>query len=252
MNMYPLAINHDVRLDIASQAFAWIPSTAWTISNELIPHWDRLIRDWEHLELDRYLQAGATFRRRRYGRYFWSPVADDLRLLPHDSYFQPSAENTYAGGIERNFAPLLPGTSDNPFLTALVRCTFACLPISEEQRGRTWEVRIHQIRIVASSKEPGLPAPEGIHQDGTDFLTLHLVRRQGVVGGTTTIYDVDRKPIWSGTMRRALDSLILEDRRILHGVTPVDAVDERTTGIRDMLGVDFIYDPSLKPAGSRC
>jgi hypothetical protein len=211
---------------------------------ELLPHWRRLTRDWDHLELDRYLQAGATFRRRRYGRYYWSPATDALLALPHETYFQPTDQNTYAGGIRRDFAPLRPNTAGNPFLAALVRCTFACLPLAEERRRRTWEVRIHQIRIIASMNEAGQPAPEGIHQDGTDFLTLHLVRRRNVVGGRSTIYDLDRKPIVSCTMRKTLDSLILEDPRIMHGVTPVHPADGRTEGVRDLLGVDFIYDPS--------
>src|SRR5262249_17757224 len=114
----------------------------------------------------------------------------------------------------------------------------------------TWEVRIHQIRIVASTEQPGLPAPEGIHQDGTDYLTLHLVRRQNILGGVSTIYDLDRKPIRSYTMREALDSLMLEDPRIMHGVTPVHPADGRTTGTRDLLGVDFIFNPLLQRASS--
>jgi hypothetical protein len=121
----------------------------------------------------------------------------------------------------RDFAPLLPDTVHNPFLAALVRCTFACLPVAAERRGQTWEVRVHQIRIVASREERGEPAPEGIHQDGTDFLTLHLVRRRNVAGAETTIYDLDRRPIQSYTMREPLDSFILEDPRIMHGVTPI-------------------------------
>ena len=94
--------------------------------------------------------------------------------------------------------------------------------------GTTWEVRIHQIRIVASPKVPGLPAPEGIHQDGTNFLTLHLVRRSNVEGAESTIYDLDRKPIQRCTMCEMLDSLILEDPRIMHGVTPVHPADGKS------------------------
>jgi hypothetical protein len=107
-------------------------------------------------------------------------------------------------------------------------------------------VRIHQIRVVASAKVPGLPAQEGIHQDGTDFLTLHLVRRRNIVGAKTTIYDLNRKPIQSFTLREPLDSLILEDPRIMHGVTPVYPADKRAVGTRDLLGVDFIYSPHLQ------
>jgi hypothetical protein len=243
--MERLTINRNVRHEIVAQAFSWIPSAAWSIDTELEPHWQRLIEDWDRLELDRYLAPGATFRRRRYGRYYWSPAGDLLLGLPHARYLQPSRENSYAGGVEREFAPLLPETTFNPFLIALLRCTFRCLPITRDRRTHTWEVRIHQIRIVASTDEPGLPAPEGVHQDGTDFLTLHLVRRNNVVGGMSTIYDLEGRPIESYTLRNPLDSLIIEDSRIMHGVTPVHPADGRTQGIRDMLGIDFIYHPAL-------
>jgi hypothetical protein len=233
------------RQEIARRGFAWIPRSAWSIGPRLAPHWQRLCHDWESLEPDRYLANGATFRRRRYGRYSWRPEAQELGPLPQEAYFQPEEENGYAGGIVREFAPLLPETVHNPFLHALVCSTFACLPLSGHRQSRTWEVRIHQIRIVATPDEPGQPAPEGIHQDGTDFLTLHLVRRHNVAGAESTIYDLDRQPIERFTMREALDSMILEDPRIMHGVTPVTSDDGRNVATRDLLGVDFLYRPDL-------
>jgi hypothetical protein len=216
----------------------------------LEPHWRRLREDWDDLPLDQHLAGGATFRQRRYGRYYWSPTSESLLPLPFQSYFQPATENSYAGGIARTFAPLLADTVLNPFLDALVRCTFACLPITKDKTTHTWEVRIHQIRIVASADQPGEPAPEGIHQDGTDFLTLHLVRRHNVVGGQSTIYDLDREPIWSHVMCEPFDSLILEDPRVMHGVTSVHSADRLTTGTRDILGVDFIDSPELERPGT--
>jgi hypothetical protein len=245
--MESIAIDRDVRRDLAGQGFAWIPRAAWSLGPPLLPHWQRLCADWDRLEPDRYLAGGAKFRLRRYGRYYWSPADDALEALPHEPYFQPEDENPYAGGVVREFAPLLPETVHNPFLHALVRSTFACLPVADDKRGRAWEVRVHQIRIVASPGEPGLPAPEGVHQDGTDFLTLHLVRRHNVVGAETTIYDLDRNPVWRSTLREALDSLILEDSRVLHGVTPVRSAGGRTAGTRDVLGVDFIVSPRPRP-----
>jgi hypothetical protein len=240
----------DVRRNLAHRGFAWIPRAAWSLGPHWELHWQRLGQDWDHLEPDRYLKNGAKFRLRRYGRYFWEPAGDALKALPNEPYFQPQDENAYAGGIERSFAPLLPEALDNPFLHALVRSTFACLPVASNRQGKTWEVRIHQIRIVAAPGEPGLPAPEGIHQDGTDFLTLHLVRRHNIVGGESTIYDLGRNPIASHTMREPLDSFILEDPRIMHGVTPVHAADGVRPGVRDLLGVDFIYSPGLsRPVG---
>jgi hypothetical protein len=66
------------------------------------------------------------------------------------------------------------------------------------------------------------------------------------VGAESTIYNLDRKPIQRYTMRETLDSMILEDPRIMHGVTPVYPADGQTLGIRDLLGVDFIYSPHLQ------
>jgi hypothetical protein len=169
-----------------------------------------------------------------------------LLPLPAEPYFQPETENLYAGGINREFAPLRQDTVHNPMLHALVRATFACLPLAAGKASATWEVRIHQIRITASALEMGLPAPEGIHQDGTDFLTLHLVRRHNIAGGESTIYDLERRPIQRFTMREPMDSMILEDARIMHGVTPVVSADGRTVGTRDMLGIDYILSPHLE------
>lgn len=238
-----------VRQDLASRGFAWLPRAAWSLGPHFDPHWQRLCEDWDKLEPDRYLADGATFRRRRYGRFFWSPQNHELLPLPQEAYFQPEDENRYAGGIVREFAPLLPETARNLFLPALVCSMFDCLPIAGQRESETWEVRIHQIRIVATPEQPGLPAPEGIHQDGTDFLTLHLVRRRNIAGGVSTIYDLDRKPLRHFTLRETLDSMILEDPRIMHGVTPVTPQDGLTIGTRDLLGVDFIYSPDLERPG---
>jgi 2-keto-4-pentenoate hydratase/2-oxohepta-3-ene-1,7-dioic acid hydratase in catechol pathway len=239
------------RRDIAADGFAWMPRSAWSTPPELQPHWRRLCQDWDHLEEDRYLERGARFRLRRYGRYYWSPSDGAFEPLPHAPYFQPPGENSYAGGIDRTFAPLLPDSVFNPLLHALVESTFDCLPLAQDRQDKTWEVRIHQIRIVATPSAPGLPAPEGIHQDGTDFLTLHMVCRHNVEGAETTLYDRSRNPIWRHTLRDPWDSLILEDPRLFHGVTAARSADGTTPGTRDLLGVDFIYSPGLERPAAR-
>jgi aspartate/methionine/tyrosine aminotransferase len=246
LSAIPISVNRDARREIAERGFAWIPGDAWSIAPALQAHWQQMQPDWDQLELDPYLKDGATFRERRYGRFCWSPEDDVLLPLDLEPYFQPEQENAYAGGISREFATLLAATVNNPFLHALIRFTFAQLPLTPEKYRQKWEVRVHQIRIVASADQPGQPAPEGIHQDGTDFLTLHLVARRNVNGAETTIYDLQRKPLASFTFRENLDSFILEDPRILHGVTPVYPADPQERASRDLLGIDFICNPERK------
>lgn len=242
-----LVVKKDARREIADTGFTHIPRSDWSISASLAPHWERLRHDWDCLEPDRHLKNGATFRRRRYGRYFWSPATDVLRPLPNEEYFQPEDQNAYAGGVARTFAPLLPDSVENPFLLDLIRCSFEQLPLDDERRRRNWEVRIHQIRILAEPGQAAEPAPEGIHQDGTDFLTLHLVRRENVAGADSTIYDLDRQPVFRYTLRDVMDSVILEDPRVMHGVTAVRPADGQSTATRDLLGLDFIFSPDLEP-----
>jgi hypothetical protein len=67
------------------------------------------------------------------------------------------------------------------------------------------------------------------------------VGRHNVIGAETTIYDLDRQPIGRLTLREPLDSLILEDPRIMHGVTPVHSADGANAGTRDILGIDFLF-----------
>jgi aspartate/methionine/tyrosine aminotransferase len=245
-----IAIAKDVKHEIASQGFSMIAADEWIMPPASAADCERLRHDWEALEPDRYLKNGATFRRRRYGRYYWSPAENVLRALPDDSYFQPEEQNGYAGGVARVFAPLSPASAENPFLLDLIRCCFAELPIDDEKRKATWEVRVHQIRIVATPSEVGEPAPEGIHQDGTDFLTLHLMRRENVAGAESTIYDLEQRPIFRSTLTHLMDSFILQDPRIMHGVTAVRPADGISVAKRDLLGLDFIFSPTLGATGA--
>jgi len=73
------------------------------------------------------------------------------------------------------------------------------------------------------------------------------VRRRNIRGGESTIYDLARMPLRSYTLREEMDSFILQDPRILHGVTAVYPADGATVGVRDLLGLDFLCRPDLAP-----
>jgi hypothetical protein len=245
--MEPITFELDAREALRARGFAWIPRASWVLAPGLSTPLEALRESFEHLELDRYLAGGARFRWRRYGRAYWAPATDTLRLLPHEPYFQPEAENAYAGGVAREFAPVLADTAHNPFVRALIRACFAGLPIPEAQRRQTWEVRMHQLRIVSTPQAIGLPTPEGIHQDGTDFHTLHLMRRDNVEGAVTSIHDLERRPVCELTFRDVLDTLILQDPRVMHAVTPVLPADGEGRAVRDVFGIDYHHRPQLNP-----
>ena len=99
---------------------------------------------------------------------------------------------------------------------------------------------IHQIRITATAEEQGEPTPEGRHRDGEEFGVVQLVNRQNVAGGLTTVYS-NEEPLLSWTLREPLDTLLLWDPHVLHGVSPIRPVNPDKPAFRDTLLIG--YDP---------
>jgi hypothetical protein len=85
----------------------------------------------------------------------------------------------------------------------------------------------------------GRPTPEGRHRDGVDHVLVLLVGRRNVPSGMTTIHDLDGRTLGSFTLTEPLDAALVEDRRLMHGVTPVEPLDPREPGFRGVLVVTF-------------
>ncbi|MCZ6784745.1 MAG: 2OG-Fe dioxygenase family protein [Proteobacteria bacterium] len=199
----------------------------------------RLAESFDALPLDRHLHDGGTYRRRRFSRFVWERGATALRRLPHQTFFQSRSVNPLHGGFPRHFAPLPTSTASDPALAQLVGLFIDCLPIEED----TLWVNVHQIRVLAGEHPVG-PAPEGIHSDGHDFVAIVLVRRENVVGGRSIVRDAAEAELVSTTMESPLDAVVVDDRRTLHGVTPIRRAGPGPA-LRDMLLLDF-----NRPTGS--
>jgi hypothetical protein len=72
-----------------------------------------------------------------------------------------------------------------------------------------------------------------------DHVLVLLVGRRNVQSGMTTIHDLDGRTLGSFTLTEPLDAALVDDRRVMHGVTPVEPVDPREPGFRDVLVVTF-------------
>ncbi len=104
-------------------------------------------------------------------------------------------------------------------------------------RPRNWHIEVHQFRIEASANEAGQPTPEGLHRDGVDYVLVLMIRRQNIKSGTTTIHALDRKLLGSFTLAAPFDAALVEDARVMHGVTPVTPLDPTAPAYRDVLVV---------------
>jgi len=188
---------------------------------------------WDSLEMDGFMADGGNYRRRRLANFeALSGDAQHRRGL-HRPHFQASAHNRLNGGVDRWFAPVEDAVARNP----------ACLGLLSLGRGvadalhpgTAWFVEMHQFRVEAAPGSPGLPTPEGVHQDGVDVVLVAMLARTNLVGGETLVTSGDGAELARFTLDGVLDLAILDDRRVLHGVTPVEPADPTLPSSRDVL-----------------
>ena len=98
---------------------------------------------------------------------------------------------------------------------------------------------MHQFRIEAQPGREGLPTPEGMHRDGVDFVLVLLVNRANIASGTTSIHTAEGREVGRFTLTVPLDAALVDDSRVAHGVTPVNAIDPSLPAYRDVLIVTF-------------
>lgn len=204
--------------------------------------------DFDSLVEDQYMRDGSHYRLRRFSSFELDPRAsgDPLRALPPEPFYQDERLNAYSGGIHRHYEPLAAHTVESLFLRHLIYDLYSLLPPWATANGCPWNIGVHLLRIVGTREQPGLPAPEGIHQDGHEFTSITLIRREGVRGATSIFTDLERNVILEQTLVRPLDTLLFDDSECMHDVTPVECVDGGELATRDVCG--FSLNPVARIA----
>lgn len=222
------------RTALKRTGFAFVPSCEWTVDTAAGRAIGELAVLWDNLPGDQYLHRGALFRSRRYSRYLLEPQSGHVCLLPQRPYFQNARMNSYAGGLERTYQPLVTTLRTSVLLHRVIREVFQSFPLNLSHHNCPWHIDVHQIRIEASRHKPGYPAPEGVHQDGLEWIATILVRRDGVRGGITVISSSGHQR-WKGTLREPGDALLIHDAQLAHYTSPISHRSGAAVGIRDVL-----------------
>lgn len=204
--------------------------------------WDGFAASWNDLALDTYLIDHGRYRRRRHAVFTVSAASSEtqnrIERAPHQAHYQSRDYNKLQGGIERWFEPVLPAIGGGATLQTILRfCAELFGAMSPDVP--KWRVEVHQFRIEAAPDEPGQPTPEGVHRDGVDYVLVLMVRRTNIAQGTTTIHAHDGSLLGSFTLVEPLDTALVDDTRVFHGVTAVEALDPSRAAHRDVLVVTF-------------
>lgn len=235
----------EVAEGLRTKGYALVSADRLDIDPELRRYEYDLAQEWERLETDRYLKGGARFRERRYDRFAFRPGTGESRLRGHVPYYQSGDANAYAGGIQRDVAPLAESTLENPLLRALIPFNFAQFPVASELLADTWDVQCHQFRIIGFPGELGDPTPEGPHRDEVDFGAIHLMHRRNAQGGESQVYSSEKELVAEFCLTDRMDTMYWADQKILHAVRPITAIDQGQAAIRDVLILGYRHAPEL-------
>lgn len=208
----------------------------FTFSHQRLPGIDlsAFSRSFDLLNPDPHIDG--NFRLRSYSRFTGHPL--HLKRLSHQQFVQSSDINSMYGDVSRDFAALDESLIVLPQFEQMVHTIARFFGFNPYKT----VLGIHQIRIVCSSQQQGLPVPEGIHKDGFDLIALCCINRQGVFGAETSLYRTpEGEPVYSCTMQPG-DIIYCNDRRLYHYTSPIQPASDDIEGFRDMFVVTVSLD----------
>jgi len=234
-----------LRAKLAGDGFDFVPAARMRAHLERfgdLGDWNAFANSWNDLALDTYLVDYGRYRRRRHAVFNVSSSSngDDclIERAPHQPHYQSRDYNQLQGGIERWFEPIEPAIGAGPSMRTILHFSHGLFGAMAPEV-RIWRIEVHQFRIEAAPDEPGQPTPEGVHRDGVDYVLVLMIRRTNIAQGTTTIHSLDGSVLGSFTLTEPIDTALVDDSRVYHGVTAVEAIDPRHAAHRDVLVVTF-------------
>lgn len=225
---------------VAADGFAFLEGGAMRALLEktgALSDWDRFAASWDDLRRDEYMADGGRDRLRRHAVFTLPANGSTPRLEPRRPHYQSREYNALNGGVERWYEPVSDEAAKGPTLNAVL--AFGADFFRRLRPGAAWLAEVHQFRIEAVAGKTGKPTPEGVHRDGVDFVIALMVRRENVKSGTTRVSSPDGRALGGFTLSRPFDAAIVDDARVLHAVTPIEAVDPSLPARRDVLVATF-------------
>ncbi|AXE28689.1 hypothetical protein DK842_01395 [Chromobacterium phragmitis] len=199
--------------------------------------WPAFQDSWNHLQQDKFMADGGRYRKRLHATLSAEPASRQARAEAHRPHYQSKVYNPLNGGVPRHFEPIRNDILLGPSMQAALG--LGCAVFGKVSPYTPWHIEAHQFRIEARDCRPGWPTPEGVHRDGVQFLMMMMIRRHNLVNGATELFDLGKQPLASFTLTEPMDISLVNDERVLHGVTPVSQLDPSREGCRDVLLISF-------------
>lgn len=165
--------------------------------------------------LEHYMTNGFNFRRRGYGTgsfkegvFTWNKETS--------TFTQSETKNAILETLKKRKFESIEPTLHDSIQTDIIMPAYACIHPND------YKVGVHQIRIIANTRCPGKPTPEGIHHDGVDYVAVACISTHNVSGGISFILDGEtERHIHLEHILTPGELLIFNDKPVAHHVSDI-------------------------------
>ena len=203
-----------------------------------ISRFSKLRMSYLNLPIDPYLShSNATPTRfRRYQNFdVYTGKCDLFKFFPKDSY-QFSQEVEDSRQKVRTFFPMEHKVLDEDFYHLMTQ--IIALALHHQPNIHCLNVSVHQVRLLSYPETEADNAPEGIHQDGADYIISALVmNKHNVENDRSIIYNPQLQPIYETQLGEG-EFIFQDDKQLWHDITPIKA-KRNFLGYRDIIGFDL-------------
>src|SRR5260221_13963456 len=95
----------------------------------------------------------------------------ELELLPHRPFMQSKEYNSLVGGVPRYLEPLRIDPTDQ------IAAGADAVPLD---RSETYQLNVHQVRVLTNKEIRGIAVPEVPHRDGHEIGMIVVFRRGNI------------------------------------------------------------------------
>ncbi len=181
---------------------------------------------FSNLVEDTYAVKGL--RSRRYSRYRLS-ADGKLTHLPQKEFMQSKDINKAVGDVERRFEEVEPKLEGEPAFVKIFETFRDHTGLSPEA-----VIEAHQVRWNCENKVM-IPAPEGTHQDGFDYIGMFMIDTYNLTGGDVLVYKSLSEPPIVKRSLKAGEYVVLNDKKLFHDASPLVPEPNNEAGHWDMI-----------------
>lgn len=180
------------------------------------------------------LTIDSNYENTRYRRY---SLIDTTTFLVYGTKFMQSKQYnpTKNGGIIRKYKPL--NVCDDLCFHKIV--TYFVTYVKNISGLECNKCMVHQIRVEVNN-DSITPVPEGIHQDGYNYVGIMCVSRNNIQGGVNKIYTLNEEEIYNKVLEEG-EMIIMNDRKVKHYVSNITRKDSGKKAYRDILVITSVF-----------